>query len=332
MQEFLSDVESGRWDPSMAQASALRTKSGAVASGISRETEASAKEKPGPAKELTMEPITVEATADPLRPALREYIAALNEGGVGRMTVKAKKLEKPLTLYMIDEMEKRPEGIEELRQNANWILNDPGVLRSMAMQQNAASVYATDLEARGETVKSQMDQQKAMLELQKLGYDVQKAMYDAIKAGASSQREAQELVLATVLNETLASGAFVHPELATQRQKVIDLLEDALKRAEAARAKGDKSALDTALADVQKWQKANELMTKSVVEAMKASGNPIAQRYAKLFDQAQGIVYGRGIFLANKLRRGHIGPVEEEKARPTVVSKEEAELSKELGF
>jgi hypothetical protein len=338
MTAFLRDVEAGRWEPGMAQ-TGPRPSSAAPGDRIQRER-LQQQEAKSAAIELKMKPVVVTAKAPEksnVEPTMMDYLSSIeDEEGPGQVKVKQTRLEKALTPQLAANMEASPQGQKALVENAMAVLNDPMLARTMALQQNAPAVYGIDLEASGSTKKSKLDITKAMLELEKLGLEVEKARIALAREGIAGADDQNKLILSSAVVSMLQDGTIVPPAVAEQASRLLTEMEDARKSYETAKAKGDKTTTNSALAAYNRLRTQWAGMMTSVSKAMKNTDSPNAQKYAKLLDstltleptRALGFLWKQGVGKWNLVEKGTTTTT----TKAAEIPKDEADFEKALGF
>lgn len=241
--------------------------------------------------ELAMEPVTVSAKApegkaeEPspeIMSALDELAAAVMGGNAGQRALKAKKLEGPMTYAIMRNLEKTPEGIEQLRQNSNYEITNPETIKYMALIQSPASVYATDAELKSKEKETAAKWRKAEADAEKAQVDLAKAKVDLARAGIAFEKDKLELVRYGLVQALMTKGTVVPPEVSSQVMEYVRSMEEAERKAEEARAKGDKKGMDLFLAERDKWKTLYATTMKAVVEGLAGSDSPDVQKWAKL--------------------------------------------------
>jgi hypothetical protein len=230
--KFLQDAEEDRWTPTVDTNVAHRTLESAVPQAKTRITTARQRqEAKSEAIELKMRPIVVTGKApaksasdkkeapaqDNFDRSMLDFLSMLREGTKPQKVIAKRKYEKALTFAMIDELEKTPEGIKILTENANWLREDPGFVRNLALQQSPASVYATDKEAQGGGPSSEMGLLRDWISYQKDVIGLQTAKVNLTRAQFAAKKDEIDAGAAAITAGLLKAG--VMPE-ALSRQLV----------------------------------------------------------------------------------------------------------------
>jgi hypothetical protein len=134
----------------------------------------------------------------------------------------------------------------------------------------------------------------------------------------------------------LQDGTIVPPAVAEQASRLLTEMEDARKSYETAKAKGDKTTTNSALAAYNRLRTQWAGMMTSVSKAMKNTDSPNAQKYAKLLDstltleptRALGFLWKQGVGKWNLVEKGTTTTT----TKAAEIPKDEADFEKALGF
>jgi len=249
---------------------------------------------------------TPSAEDQGIKVAFNDFVSSMGKGA-GAQKKAAMFLQKQLTPVMAKQMQSNPEGIKQLVSAASALLNNPTVARGMALMQNAPSVYATDLEATGNTVQSKMALAKGMLDLEKLGLDVELKRAELIGQGITNQNRQNEYIMSSITIAAIESGVVVPPALYPQFKDLADRADYALKARDAAQAKNQPGLMDTANAEYNKANRAWKEAMLALTKALKTQDSDVAKRLAATLEDTMKFVSGRvflGIFNASNVSKG----------------------------
>lgn len=268
-------------------------------------------------------------SSDPvLASALKDFMEG-STGGRGRAMVVQKKLEGPMTTAIQAQMEATPGGIKQLVEDANFLMNDPQALRMAAIQQNAASVYATDQAGSGDTAMSKLEIGKKIIDFKRAEIDLQIAMTNLAKMGVEGKDAQYKAAVSGIMASMIQSGLVPPPEAANQMNALSDDLVTLREKWNAAKDTSTKQFLTD-----QIEQKNTQLQ--GIISAWKSAvgkaNTPGALKAQKLldavFDPKNKNAWQNFWNVGNEVVRNWSTPKAQEAAKAREIPVGEAELRK----
>jgi hypothetical protein len=283
MSSFLLDVEKGRWEPGMI--GSQPRPSAAVPSEAMGKIPTPKERRAEAARELKMKTVTgtAKAPSPKLNISMTDYINAfMDDEGPGQVAVKGRKFKSELTSAMNDSMIKTVAGQKILVDDAAWILNDPGIMRGMAILQNAPSVYATDMAGEGKNPASKYALAKAFVDFQRSLVGFQRDQLSLAREGLQGQKDEVELTMAGITLAGVQSGMLATPALAPQLDLLMVKENEAIQKMDAAKAKNDQATAESYRAEANRWRRQRALVMEKIAEAAAGSETDAAKEWGRV--------------------------------------------------